>query len=79
MKWALIYLLAAYGSGGNVVLWDTGFRYSSYDECTLQGISIAESSKPKQEALGLRKGGKHWKKYGGNRSYRKWRCMPSKD
>ena len=77
MKWALIYLLTV--ASGDTVLWDTGFRYSSYDECTQQGISIAESTEPKQEALGLLKGGKYWKKYGGYRSYGKWRCMPSKD
>ena len=68
MKWALIYLLAAYGSGGNVVLWDTGFRYSSYDECTQQGISIRETMRTEPKVS----------KDGGDR-FNEWSCVATKE
>ena len=71
MKWALIYLLSAHDAG--TVLWDTGFRYSSYDECTQQGISIEEFLIPK---LDLQK-----RPFGGRRhdTAFQWRCVVSKD
>jgi|ETNmetMinimDraft_33_1059910.scaffolds.fasta_scaffold107679_2 hypothetical protein len=42
MKWALIYLLSlqSYPEPVGSGIWDTGFRYSTYDECTQEVVSI---------------------------------------
>ena len=71
MKWALIYLLSTHGAG--TVLWDTGFRYAVYDECTQQAESIKEFVLPK---LDLQK-----RPLGGRRhdTAFMWRCVVSKD
>ena len=81
MKWALIYMITTmYGPAASTVLWDTGFRYSSFDECTQQAESLEESSGLKQKALDKLQGGKFLKKYGGRgTAYNQWRCMPSKE
>ena len=64
MKWALIYVLA---SG----IWDTGFRYSVYEDCIDQAVSIQAIIKPKLDK----------QNFGPRRtdSYIDWRCIASND
>ena len=71
MKWALIYLLSPHDAG--TVLWDTGFRYSVYDECTQQAESIEDFVIPKLD-LQKRPLGGHYHDTGFM-----WRCVVSKD
>ena len=69
MKWALIYLLSSVSDG--TALWDTGFRYSVYEDCIDQAVSIQAIVKPALDK----------QIFGPSRtdSYYAWRCIASKD
>ena len=69
MKWALIYVLGiAYGGAD---IWDTGFRYSVYEDCIDQAVTIQAIIKPKLDK----------QNFGPSRadSYFAWRCIASKE